>query len=105
MRLAMTIVLVAVVSIAWASESAALSSPSRLLIEYMPFEPAASSVGPIISTTTPRLSFLPHAQHDHPGKGATMSAYRIVVMDATTGQQAWDSGATNASSAVSIKCG
>jgi hypothetical protein len=80
---------------------AALSSPSRLLVEYLPLE-ASQPLGPVISTSNPRFSFLPHAEHDHPGNAVTMTAYRIIV-STTSGQTAWDSGVVNATAAVAVK--
>ena len=86
--------------------AAALPSPTRMLVEYLSDE--ASEFGPpVVSTATPRFSFLPHTEYDHPGKGVVMTAYRIVVTNPSIAGKAsiWDSGIVNASAAVSVKCG
>jgi hypothetical protein len=85
--------------------SAALPMPSRLMVEYLP-EPASGSGDLLtISTLRPRFSFVPHAQHEHPGSGVAMRAYHIIVESVPPGRGGWDSGVVPATAAVGITCG
>ena len=84
--------------------ASALPAPSRLMVEYLP-EPAGSGELLTISTLRPRFSFVPHAQHEHPGAGVAMRAYRIVVKSVPPGRGGWDSGVVSASAAVGVPCG
>lgn len=81
--------------------AASLPAPARLMVENLP-QPASSGML-TVSTLRPRFSFVPHAQHAHPGSGVRMAAYRIVVSSA--GSVAWDSGLVNSSAAVSVSAG
>ena len=84
--------------------ASALPAPSRLMVEYLP-EPAGSGELLTISTLRPRFSFVPHAQHEHPGAGVAMRGYRIVVKSVPPGRGGWDSGVVSASAAVGVPCG
>ena len=94
-----------------------LPAPTRLTVEHLH---APSRVGGLltISAVRPRFSFLPHAQHAHPGAGVEMGAYRIVVqpsapavpgtapaVDEGSSSGGWDSGVVPASAAVGVRCG
>ena len=81
-----------------------LPVPTRLMVEHLhaPSKPGGLLT---ISASRPRFSFLPHAQHSHPGAGVEMSAYRIVVHSMTPAGGGWDSGVVNASAAVGVRCG
>ena len=53
-----------------------LSPPCRLLVEHL----GGIAAPPVVSTATPRFSFLPHSlAGPHPGNGVAMGACRIVV--------------------------
>ena len=70
----------------YGSATASLPMPSRLMVEYLP-EPAPGGGEVLtVSTLRPRFSFVPHAQHEHPGSGVAMRAYRIVVESITPGR-------------------
>lgn len=87
----------------------ALPAPARLMVEGL-LPPARPGELLLVSTTHPRFSFTPHAQHEHPGRGVAMAAYRIVVTPAldvgvtSAPAPAWDSGVVNASGAVGVRC-
>ena len=76
-----------------------LPMPSQLMVEHLT-EPTMLGGMLTVSTLRPRFSFLPHAQHEHPGSGVSMTAYRIVVSSA--GSVSWDSGVVNASAVVAV---
>ena len=70
----------------------------------------------VVSTHFPRFTFVPRAEHVHPGPTVAMSAYRIVVVAGSESDRppavagaaaaaAWDSGIVNATAAVSVRCG
>lgn len=86
-----------------APASTVLPAPSRLMVEYLS-APAAPGELLTISTLHPRFSFVPHAQHEHPGAGVAMRAYRIVVESVPPGLSGWDSGVVPASAVVGVPC-
>ena len=119
-------------------------APARLMVENMPtgtgtgagtgssvtsslVSPGSAAAGlVVVSTRTPRFSFVPHSEHDHPGQGVAMTAFQIRVgaahgqvegdapeAHAPPGEEvhqgrdewAWDSGRVNGTAAVSVVCG
>eukprot|EP01050_Picozoa_sp_SAG11_P011617 SAG11_NODE_1246_length_5402_cov_1.972468_5_plen_507_part_01 len=85
--------------------AATLPAPARLMVEHLP-APDTKGGLLVLSTPRPRFAFVPHAQHEHPGAGVAMSAYRIVVTASPAAAGGgWDSGIVNASAAVGVRCG
>eukprot|EP01046_Picozoa_sp_COSAG06_P031306 COSAG06_NODE_3038_length_5930_cov_14.172869_1_plen_1031_part_00 len=92
-------------------QAAPLAAPTRLMVEYLhsPAYPrqGPATLAPLVSTAQPRLSFVP-GQSELPTRGATISAYRIVVSRGDAEQAAspawWDSGRVSSNDTTAVRC-